>query len=129
MASVLGTPPILRAASDPTTSYVEPTTHIRTADFFLVAAKFAFVKTDGTSFEWYYEWSEDGITWYREPNVSTSAGTSTITAAENTFVAATANLIDVLYVADNFFRVYVKRTGGAVTNTVAVKATLIRARG
>lgn len=129
MASTLGTPPVLRAVSDPTTSYVEPTIHIKTADFPRVAVQFAFTKTDGTSFQWYYEWSEDGTTWYRTANIATSAGTSTATAQEYTFVAATANLTELLWVAGNFFRVYVKRTGGAATNTVGIKATRLRVAG
>lgn len=63
------------------------------------------------------EGSPDGVNFYRLPNDSTSAGTSTITAREFTFAGATAATaypisigIDIFY---KFMRVSVKETGVA----------------
>lgn len=125
MASALVTGPLLFAAADPTTSYA-PTNFIRCADFLRIGVDLSFVKTDGTSFEWYYEWSPDGTNWHRESNKATSAGVNTVTANNQTFVAATAKLHDSLWIEDAFFRVQIQRTGGAVTNTAAVSAFLSR---
>jgi len=114
----------LLAQSDPTTTYAA-TDHMLCGWAEKITVQFNFVKTDGTSFEWYYEWSSDATTWYRSINLSASAGVNTVTANNQTFVAATAALEDCMYVQDLYFRVKIQRTGGAVTNTVKVTATLL----
>ena len=72
--------------------------------------------------------SSDGTNWYRLPNESASAGTSTLTAREFTFVgtnaaAATISIgLDIFY---KYIQVSVKETGVASNaGTVYVEATL-----
>lgn len=70
----------------------------------------------------------DGTNFYRAANESASAGTTTVTAREYTFVgtnAAAATISLKLDVADKYTRISVKETG-VVTNfgTVFVEATL-----
>ena len=74
------------------------------------------------------EGSPDGINFYRIPNDSTSAGTSTLTAREFTFVGANAAAttisigIDIFY---EFMKVSAKETGKETNfGTVYAEATL-----
>lgn len=80
------------------------------------------------SIEFRVECSPDGTNWYRIPNESVSAGTSTLTAREFTFVGANAAAATISIGLDIFYKylkVSVKETG-VVTNfgTVYVECTL-----
>lgn len=81
------------------------------------------------SIELKIEGSPDGTNFYRLPNESVSAGTSTLTAREFTFVGANAAAatisigLDIFY---NFIKVSAKETGVATNaGTVYVEATLL----
>ncbi len=74
------------------------------------------------------ESSEDGTNWYRISNESTTAGTTTLTAKEITFVganAAAATFSVILNIAYKFMRVSFKETGVATNKgTVYAEITL-----
>lgn len=74
------------------------------------------------------EGSPDRTNWYRIPNDSTSAGTSTLTAREFTFVGTNAAAATISIGIDIFYK-YIKVSGkesGVVTNagTVYAEVTL-----
>lgn len=74
------------------------------------------------------EASPDGTNWFRIPNESVSAGTSTLTAREFTFVGTDADTATISIGLDVFYK-YLKvsvKESGVVTNagTVYVEATL-----
>ena len=82
----------------------------------------------GNSIEVQVEGSPDGVNFYRIPNESVSAGTSTLTAREFTFVGTDADTATVSIGLDIFYR-YVKvsiKESGVVTNagTAYVEATI-----
>jgi hypothetical protein len=108
-----------------------PTKTIETAGF--SKANFDVLYTMGAtestnSIEIKLECSPDGTNFYRIPNESASAGTSTLTAREFTFVgtnAAAATISVLLDVAYKFTKISFKETG-VVTNagTVFCEVTL-----
>lgn len=80
------------------------------------------------SIELRIEGSPDGVNFYRIPNESVSAGTSTLTAREFTFVGANAAAATISIGLDIFYK-YVKisvKETGVVTNagTVYIEASL-----
>ena len=80
------------------------------------------------SIETRIECSPDGTNWYRIPNESVSAGTSTLTAREFTFVGADAAAATISIGLDIFYKymkISAKETGVAANfGTVYVEGTL-----
>lgn len=80
------------------------------------------------SIELRLECSPDGTNWYRLPNDSTSAGTSTLTAREFTFVGTNAAAATISIGLDIFYKwmkLSVKESGVAANaGTVYVEGTL-----
>lgn len=114
----------LRAAGTATTTSYVASSHARVNQFERVNVRFVYDWDDGTSIQWYYEWSADASTWHREQNVSDSAGTRTHTDQENTkTIGADGNWCDPLYVVDAYVRVQVKRTGGSGDNDLGIFLT------
>lgn len=112
-------------------STTEATKSFETGGF--VRGNFDFLYTMGASetsnsIEIKIEGSPDRTNWYRIANDSTSAGTSTLTAREFTFVGTdgtTATISIILDIAYKYMRISVKETG-VVTNkgSVYCEATL-----
>ena len=124
MALATGT--TLFANADPTTSYVA-SSWIKVCDSKQVTVQFKYTYNSSTAIVYYYEWSPDAVTWYTAVNIATTAGANTVTQPINTIaVSASVNWEDAFYVQDVFLRVQVKRTGGAVSDTIAITATLLR---
>lgn len=116
------------------TEDTEPTKTFAVAGFTKLNLDFLYTMgaTETTnSIEVKVEGSSDRTNWYRIANDSTSAGTSTLTAREFTFVgadAAAATISVFIDIAYEFIRVSVKETG-VVTNkgNVFVEATIVGA--
>lgn len=114
----------LLAAVDPTTSYAAAGTssHANCAGARAITLLFTRVHNSATSIEWYVEWSQDGTTFFRTVNKSVLGGAVTNTLSEDT-IAVSATILrwtDTFAPQAPYFRVVVKRTGGAASDTVAV---------
>lgn len=116
------------AAVDPTTSYAAAGTssHMKCAGADLISLLFTRVHGTATSIEWKVEWSYNASTWFRSTSSSTSAGTVTVTQNEATVAvsASVLTFVDTFPVQAPYVRVWVKRTGGSSTDTVAVVGLL-----
>lgn len=84
--------------------------------------EFDLTWVDSTSTEWYVEWSPDGLTsWRRDLAESTVSGTTTVLDSAVTRAASVAAKWAFLTrPKGKFFRVFVKKTGGAGADALGV---------
>lgn len=116
------------------TAYDDATTTKTLATGGMSKANFGILYTTGAaetnnSIEIRIESSPDRTNWYRLPNESVSAGTSTLTQREFTFVGASAgtayDLSLPIDVQDEFLRVSIKESGVAANaGTIYLEVTL-----
>ena len=110
----------LRALAALTTSYVA-SDHIGVTKHERLTFLIFHNWTDATSIEWYYEWSNDASTWWRDTNSATSTSTNTITANNQTLaVSADANIAHTVDVKGRYVRVSIKKTGGVGADAASV---------
>lgn len=121
----------LRTAAALTTSYVASTA-IYCGNAQYVAVGFDFVYGSATSVEWYYGWASSaaaaGVAATSRPETvtsTTSATTTHLVAANTIAVTATATWTDRIRPQNAYLVVWVKRTGGSASDTLAVAAELL----
>lgn len=115
----------LRASAATTTGYVQSNyAYCGTAS--KVSLLFSLTWVDSTSTEYYVAWSDDGTNWYRSINVATTAGTNTVTM-NNQAVAlgASTKWVDTFDVQAPYVSVFVKKSGGAGADALAVSADFL----
>lgn len=112
-------------ATDPTTSYATFGADYAVCDRARkVSLFFGVTWVDATSFEYYIEWGRSTTVFARSVSQATAAGVITLTR-NNAAIGVSATLLDWIDTFDvqaPYYRVVVKRTGGAVTNKLTLHA-------
>jgi hypothetical protein len=82
--------------------------------------------TNGNSLQYKIEFSNDGSTWYNEPNEAVSGSTATVTVKDRTYTSTSGSAQRVpvisMPVSDKFLRVLVKETAAGGFGTVTWNA-------
>ena len=114
----------LRADLATTTSYVA-SSHVKVVGAKKIALLLKITWVDSTSTEWYVEWSHDGTTFYRSPNLSPSSGTNTVYVNSQTHASgASVNICDSFDAEAAYMRVNVKKTGGVGADKAEIIAQM-----
>lgn len=113
----------VRAAAEPTTSYVAGTVIDDCENFNQLDVLVQYTKASSTSAEIKVEFSVDGSVYFREANATASSGTTTLVLNEYTF-GASGNYRIEIPISCRYVKISAKVTGTEAASSITVDAVL-----